>query len=112
MPLGKRYDHLAIEDISEEYQPLAALLSIPAFLALAEQYGGYQLYIPKLKGILKNNRDEAIRAEFTGFNYKELARKYGLSPRYIRQIVKPAQESPPSSQARGQRAAAAMPEKR
>ena len=31
--------------------------------------------------------EEALRAEFNGRNYQELAQKYGLSPRYVMRII-------------------------
>lgn len=80
---------LKIEDISSEYTQMAELLGIDRFLALVDEYGGCQIYIPKAEGLCRNARDEEIRASFTGFNITELAKKYNLSTRQIRTIIAP-----------------------
>jgi hypothetical protein len=84
--LGKQ---LALEDMSSDYQQIAELVGMDGFLRLVEQYGGYQLYIPKYEGLFRNARDEEIRASFTGYNVEELARRYNLTTRHIRYIVAP-----------------------
>lgn len=80
---------LKIEDISSEYTQMAELLGMDKFLALVDQYGGFQVYIPKADGLCRNARDEEIRASFTGYNIAELAKKYNLSTRQIRTIIAP-----------------------
>jgi hypothetical protein len=78
-----------LEDISSEYQQIVELIGMDGFLRLVEQFGGYQLYIPKYEGLLRNARNEEIREAFTGYNIDDLARKYNLTTRYIRYIVAP-----------------------
>lgn len=50
-------------------------------------FGGSVIYIPK--GTLKhlNARNKLIKAEFTGNNHTELAKKYGLSVQWVYKIV-------------------------
>ena len=42
---------------------------------------------PKWEKVCRAARDRAIRAEFTGTNHRELARKYGLTVVWIRAIL-------------------------
>jgi hypothetical protein len=79
----------ALEDIGSDYQQIAELIGMDNFLRLVEQYGGYQLYIPKYEGLFRSTRDEEIRASYNGYNVEALARKYNLTTRHIRYIVAP-----------------------
>lgn len=54
---------------------------------LSEKFGGTNIYIPKFRRIFKEQIDRAIRDEFDGGNYVQLALKYGLCERTIRNIV-------------------------
>ena len=45
------------------------------------------LYVPKVESVIRLARNRRINKEFTGFNHKELAVKYGLTTRHIRTIV-------------------------
>lgn len=58
-------------------------------------YGGATLYIPKGSLIKSTNEKKAIVAEFTGNNYRELAKKFGKSDMRIRQIVNEARNNRP-----------------
>lgn len=50
--------------------------------------GGSYMYIPKMEVVSRTVRDSMIRQEFNGYNYKQLAQRYGLSEVWIRKIVK------------------------
>ena len=52
-----------------------------------EEYGGTYFYIPKMDKIERADRDNRIRAEFDGYNFRPLAQKYGLTEVTIRSIV-------------------------
>ena len=54
---------------------------------LADQRGGYPLYIAKGIAVHLSERDRAICARFNGTNYRELARTHGLTEVRVRQIV-------------------------
>jgi Mor family transcriptional regulator len=45
------------------------------------------IYIPKYDAITRAVRNRVIKAEFTGNNHKELAKKYRVTQRHIRQII-------------------------
>ena len=66
---------------------IAEILSIEAALKLSKSFGGMRIYIPKIEGLLRSNRDDQIRKEFNGANHRELAQKYKLSETQIRTIV-------------------------
>lgn len=57
-------------------------------LLITQQYGGDQFYIPKAAALANHYRDQAIAAEFNGANTHDLAKKYHLTARRIREIVK------------------------
>ena len=63
----------------------------PAALALVEDirahYGGNQIYIPRGDKFNRAKLHAAIRREFNGRNYAELARRHGLTEMRVRQIV-------------------------
>jgi len=78
--------NIKIEDLREPYTEIAEVIGVENTLKLVKILGGSERYFPKLDGLLKEKRDEAIREDFNGYNYRELARKYGLSERQIREI--------------------------
>jgi len=82
-----RVKGISIEELPEIYREVAGVLGLEAAIALSERFGGQLLYFPKLDGLLRAKRDEAIRAEFTGKNYRELAKKYGISEQQVRRVV-------------------------
>ena len=80
-------EDIRLEDLSEGQQEVAALIGPENFRKLMEVYGGAYLYIPKTDRLEHMERNERIRAEFDGYNFRELARKYDLTEITIRSIV-------------------------
>lgn len=79
---------VAAEELPEPYQTLVRLVGIEATMAIAEEFGGLSLYFPKLDRLSARLRDERIRAEYnSGRSIQELARRYGLSDRRVREIL-------------------------
>ena len=72
-----------MENLDEEQKVLAELIGLEAFKSLVST----SIYIPKIESLEKTVRDELIKEEFDGSNYKELALKYGLTETWIRNIV-------------------------
>lgn len=67
--------------------PLAEL-PLPAQEALARYAGGDVLYIPKCDAARRAERDAAIRAAYdAGARVQDLAREYGLSERWVYEIL-------------------------
>jgi len=81
---------ISINDLSGEVREIAKLIGLAPTLKLANEYGGETLYFPKYDAITRTVRDRAIRDGFTGTNYKELAKKFNLTQKRIRDIVKGA----------------------
>ena len=79
---------IRIESLPEEYQMVAEIIGLENALRLAEKFPSMRIYIPKFDKLVRDRRDMRIRKEFTGFNHRELARKYNMSESWIREIVK------------------------
>lgn len=78
---------MTIEEFPESYQPVAEIVGVEGALRLAQHLGGLSFYYPRLDSLLRDKRDAQIRAEFTGCNHRDLARKYKLTESWIREIV-------------------------
>lgn len=70
-----------------EQKQIAELIGLENYAKLVEAFGGRSIYIQKPDGFYRIARNEEIRREYTGSNYKELAAKYSLTDVTIRQIV-------------------------
>ena len=72
---------LRLEDLSGSSLELAEAIGMEGFIRLVDNYEGTSnLYVPKAS--------ELIRREYNGKNVIALARKYSLTDRSIREIVK------------------------
>ncbi len=56
-------------------------------LKLSVLVGGSTFYLPRKERILRPLRNIKIREEYNGYNTAELSRKYGVSQRWVQQIV-------------------------
>lgn len=54
---------------------------------VADHLGGEPFYLPKADVIRRHRRDQALLCEFNGRNERSLARRYGLSERYVRRLI-------------------------
>ena len=78
---------LTLEMIPEGlYKQIAEEIGISNFYKLAEVVGGATVYIPKPESILRPARDARIKGEFNGYNHPQLAKKYGVTERWVRQL--------------------------
>ena len=75
-------DRVQMSDLDEEQQQVAELIGLDNYKRLVSVFGGLSIYIPKADAW-----DEQIREEFDGYNFKELAGRYGLTEVRIRSIV-------------------------
>ena len=83
---------LTIEMLPEgPYKQIAEAIGPENFYRLAEVVGGATIYIPKPESLTRPVRDAHIKAEFNGYNHPELARKYGVTERWVRQLCGPGQ---------------------
>lgn len=81
------YDEINSNELTEPYRELANIIGLKNTIKVAEKYQGMALYLPKLDALIRKLRDDKIRAEFNGGNYRELAIKYKLTEVWVRQIV-------------------------
>lgn len=78
---------LTLEMIPEGlYKQIAEKIGVSNFYKLAEVVSGATVYIPKPESILRPARDARIKGEFNGYNHPQLAKKYGVTERWVRQL--------------------------
>lgn len=80
-------DSLQMEDLNEVWQQIAGIIGMDNVKKLFEEFPGANVYFPKLDDLERSNRNKLICAEFNGYNFRELAKKYGLTEVSIRNIV-------------------------
>ncbi len=78
--------NIDIEDLDEPYYSLAKNMGIEIAIKIAKIFQGSQIYFPKLEKACSPKRKELIKKEFNGYNFAELAKKYGYTERWIREI--------------------------
>lgn len=81
------WEGIELKDIPDEQKDFAELVGLDTFRKLIEMYGGSSIYICKKDAIYRQKRNLAIVSEFNGYNYLELAKKYSLTERTIRDVV-------------------------
>lgn len=74
--------------LPEQYREIANAIGFENFYKLSGLLGGATWYIPTQKSLMKDAIHLNVINDFTGYNYKELAIKYDLSERTIRNIIK------------------------
>ena len=77
---------LTIDDVPENLKSVACSIGIDAFRSLIKCAGGTSIYLPSERCITKPVRDRVIRESFCG-DYKEMARRFGISEVRVRKIV-------------------------
>lgn len=71
------------------WRTVAETIGVEHLYQFTEIAGGATLYIPKPDSLLRPVRDAHIKEEFNGWNYFELAQKYGVTERWVRQVCGP-----------------------
>lgn len=83
---------LTIEMLPEGlYTQIAEAIGPENFYRLAEAVGGATVYIPKPESLIRPVLHARIKEEFNGYNHPELAKKYGVTERWVRQLCGPGQ---------------------
>lgn len=80
------------EHVPEDIAWLCDIVGMERFLKIIDTAGGEFLYLPKRQTLEQPLRRAAICREFNGGNFKQLARKYGITERRVRTIVKECTE--------------------
>lgn len=81
-------ENITADDLQEQHRELADIIGIENLIALANYYGGTQIYIPQVEMLVKNVKYKAIVEEFDGFNIKQLAKKYDVSESTVYRLVR------------------------
>ncbi len=68
------------------YRDIAEAIGPENFVKLAEIIGGATVYIPKADSLVRPVRDARIKDEFNGYNHLDLAKRYNVTERWVRQI--------------------------
>ena len=79
--------NIQLTDLPPDFRDIAETIGMEPALKLVQARGGEGIYVPKAEKVCRAARDRAIRSEFNGANHRELARKYGLTVVWIRNIV-------------------------
>jgi len=85
---GIRIADLTIQDFPDSMKTIAQFAGVDAALRIMDALGGTTVYIPHPQTVGRGARNENIRKEFTGYNRKALALKYGLSETQVFNILK------------------------
>ena len=81
-------DQITMDSLYGKHKELAELIGLDSFIKLIRKYGGQgELYIPKLRDIVQDLRNEQIRNKYNGYNCKAIAEEYGLTVRQIYTIT-------------------------
>lgn len=81
--------HLTLDMIPDGiWKAVAAEIGTVNLVRLLSIINGDDVYVPTPDRILTPARDACILEEFNGYNYDQLATRYGLSRGYIRRLCK------------------------
>ena len=78
---------IKLEDIPNAYRDVAQIVGVDAYIQLCKVLGGSSMYFPTARTILKPIRDEQIKREFNGSNFRSLSLKHGICETQIRKIL-------------------------
>lgn len=77
---------LQLDDLPEPYRTIAEICGIDSTIAIAKTFSGEQVYFPKFETVYRPLRNKQIIERFDGYNFKKLAKEYGLTEMAIRRI--------------------------
>jgi len=80
-------EKIEISALHHFYRGLSELVGVESMLKIYHQYKGMQMTIPTHL-YDRTLAAKKVRAEYTGQNQQELARKYGYSQKWIRQVTR------------------------
>jgi len=90
------WDEIRPDDFEDDSMSLIIeVAGLSTAKKLVEAFGGDAFYFPKVESVIRKARDRRIAKEFTGFNHRELAVKYGLTTQHVRFILREARRNDP-----------------
>lgn len=73
--------------LPEPYETIARIAGVSAAVEIAKIFGGEQIYFAKYETVCRPLRNAKLRSEFNGYNFKTLARRYGMTEMGVRKIL-------------------------
>ncbi len=85
----QKYAHLIDQkNFTEDVQMLCSEFGLETALRMIKLFGGQAVYFKSLEAVVRPVRDKIIRERFNGgSDYKDLAKEFGLTVNYVRQII-------------------------
>lgn len=80
-------NYLTKEDLPIQLREIADLIGMEMFIQLIKAYGGSTIYVPTENSILKPVRNQLIKRNFNGSNYKQLSKEFKISEMQVRNII-------------------------
>lgn len=80
-------EKITFDNLEDDQLELAKLIGLKAYKKLVKYCGGGGIYVCKADTVTRLSRNKEIYEKFDGENYRELAKEYGLSERWIRVIT-------------------------
>lgn len=84
---GKAIKFKKSYDLNKDYQEIVKCIGKAKTDRLIRGFYGEHVYFSSMKKALKTQIHGEIHKEFNGYNYKQLAKKYGYTERAIRKII-------------------------
>lgn len=75
------------QDVLPPFNNIIHVVGFESLCAIADEFGGTNIYIPSKKNLFKRCIAKQIKKEFNGGNVKALCKKYDLCQTTVRQIV-------------------------
>ena len=75
-----------IDDLNDVYRDIASEIGIENAHKMYSLLGKQQVYFPD-RFLSSEAIKEKVVQEFTGYNYKELSKQYGVTERHVRNII-------------------------
>lgn len=85
------WDDVSAEDFKrdEDMSLMVALFGLEVAKKFVETFGGDAVYVPKPEAVIRAVRNRHIFNQYEkGSRYRELAARYNLTTRYVREIIK------------------------
>jgi Mor family transcriptional regulator len=80
-------ENISVKALPNQCQEFLQCMDIQTLVSFMEYFGGTSVYVPKVQSVLREVKKDSIIREYNkGLSYRELARKYKLSERWIREI--------------------------
>ncbi len=80
---------IKLEDLPSEQRDIAETIGMDAYRRLISGYSGTTVYVALQDSVTSAARNREIFSDFNaGASFKKVARKFGLSERYVREIIR------------------------